>query len=173
MVEWNIGVMRHEFIIICKKVNGSTVEAQCSGSTSPSHKKFICRQGMVCVFWERQEVVFVNLMSWGHNVNAVYRTLMSDQLLTTSNLLRGLLSRHDNDFHPTPHLSDSSENWRDELGIVTTSAIQSRPLWFLFVWTTHGIVWRHCLRTMKMFNNMFGSFYIMPSKNSVLQTSAD
>jgi len=40
---------------------------------------------------------------------------------------------------------DSRENWRDWLGIVTTSAVQSRlsSKWFSFVWITEGIAWRN------------------------------
>jgi len=45
--------------------------------------------------------------------------------------------------------------------------------WFSFVWTSKGIIWGHCMRIMKMFNNMSESFYMMPAKTSMLQASTD
>ena len=92
-------------------------------------------------------------------------------------LKKGVILQHDNDFHHSAHLSDSREKWRDGLRIVATSAIQSRisSKWFSFVCTTQGIVWRHYWTTIekKVFNNTSGSFYMMPSKASMLRASAD
>jgi len=147
--------MRHGFIIICQKANGD----QCSGSTClhQALRNSSAGRGMVCVFWDRQEVVLENFMSWGHNVNASLLSVIVWSV-PTSNLQKAVRSaaekchfQHDNDFCHTAYLSDSRENWTDGLGIVTTSAIQSRlsSKWFSFVWTTQGIVWRHCLRTIE------------------------
>jgi len=100
-----------------------------------------------------------------------YSTLLSDQLQPAickkqrGRLQKGVIFQHD---WFSKHLSDSRENWRDGLGIVPISTIQSRlsSKWFLFVWTTQGIVWWHWLRTMKkMFNNyVSGSFYTVSQK---------
>jgi len=172
--------MRHGFIIMCQKASGD----QCSGSTCLHQvlRNSSAGRGMVCVFWDRQWVVLVNFMSLGRNVNAdlLCVTVWS---ITTSNLQKAtrFASRKVSFvsmtmIFTTQHLSDSTENWIDGLGIVTRSAIQSRlnSKWFSFVWTTKGIIWRHCLRMIKkMFNNLSGSFYMMLTKTSVLRASAD
>jgi len=56
------------FIIICQKANGD----QCSGSTCLHEvlRNSSGGRGMVCVFWDRQDVILVNFMSRGHNANA-------------------------------------------------------------------------------------------------------
>jgi len=168
--------MRHGFIIICQKSNGD----QCNGSTClhQALRNSSASRSIVCIFWDRQGVVLVNFMSRGHDVNAdviIWSITTSYLQKVISFAAERVILQHDNDFHHTTHLSDSRENLRDGLGIVTTSAIQSRlrSKWFSFVWTTQGIICRHCLRTMKMFNNMSRSFYMMPAKTSMLQASAD
>jgi len=156
--------MIHGFIIICQKANGD----QCSGSTClhQALRNSSAGRGMVCVFWDRQGVVLVNFMSQ-NIICKKWRGLLK----------KGVILQHVNDFHHSAHLSDSREKWRDGLRIVATSAIQSRirSKWFSFAWTTQGIVWRHYLTTIekKMFNNTSRSFYMMPSKISMLRASAD
>jgi len=173
--------MIHGFIIICQKANGD----QCSGSTClhQALRNSSAGRGMVCVFWDRQGVVLVNFMSQNIMWMQAYSTLLSHQLQPVickkwrGLLKKGVILQHVNDFHHSAHLSDSREKWRDGLRIVATSAIQSRirSKWFSFAWTTQGIVWRHYLTTIekKMFNNTSRSFYMMPSKISMLRASAD
>jgi len=172
--------MRHGFINMCQKTSGD----QCSMKhvSSPSLRNSSAGRGMVCVFWGKQGCSCANFMSRGHNVNAdllyviVWSITSSNLQNATRSAAKNVILQHNNDFHHTAHLSDSREDWRDGLGIVTTSTIQSRlsSKWFSFVWTTQGIVWGHCLRTMKKtFNNMSGSCYMMPTKTSMLQASAE
>jgi len=162
--------MRHGFILMWRIASGD----QCSKST--------CLHQALRVWlvfsWTDNELFLRTLclgdIMWMHT----YCTLLSDQLQPAickkqrGLLQKGVILQHDNDFHHTTHLSDSTENWIDGLGIVTTSATQSRlnSKWFSFVWTTKGIVWRRCLRMdKKTFNNMSGSFYnMMPTKTSML-----
>ena len=175
--------MRHGFIIICQKANGD----QCSCSTCLHQALRNSSAGrsrpMVCVFRDRHGVILVNFMSRGHNVNAelslLYVIVWS---VTTSSLQKATRSAAERCHSSTwqwfsPYSARHTvENWTDGLGIVTTSGIPSRlsSKWFSFVWTTRWIAWRHCLRTMKkMLNKMFGSFYKVPTKTSILQASAD
>jgi len=173
--------MRHGFIIMCQKANGD----RCSGSTClhQALRNSSAGRGWL-VFSGTDKELFLWTSSLGDIMwMQAYCTLLSDQLQAViCKKWRGLLKKcvilqHDNDFHHSAHLSDSREKWRDGLRIVATSAIQSRisSKWFSFVWTTQGIVWRHCLTTVekKMFNNTSGSFYMKPSKTSMLRTSAD
>jgi len=147
--------MRHGFIIICQKANGD----QCSGSTCLHQALRNSSGGRVWfVFSGTDKTLFLWTLCLGDIMwMQTYCTLLSDQLQPAickkrrGLLQKGVILQHDNDFRHTAHLSDSRENWRDGLGIVTTSAIQPSfsSKWFSFVCTTQGIVWRHSLRTMK------------------------